>query len=551
VTGPAPLDLPSAQALARLAMLVDDARRRASDRSEPGSHVALIVLDGTVEYALWLVAQLADAAPKEEKPSLHKLEQSVRRGLEERDRPWAPRGRQGVDQLRRARNPAQHASVQFEPSQLDAWSEAATAYIDSLLVAALGIGVADLWLGLAVSDSLLKGRLVEAEQTLRSDEPQLAFDQAWSTFESALARWREQQGHVDESMAGIHVMGGAPGWGHEALQRMDTLERTSDALVFAPDAGEYVSLAHARDLRQSTGFAPDAEDARRAVRFACSWIVRWETWERGYPAERWTAWEATIEPPRIGDGKTPTIASVEPAPVTGYHGQAWWAVIVQLGNLPERGRGDWGHDLIDCLAEARATAQLRPLPIQRVSGPGPLGRLVVEFEPDIDADEFVRALNDAIVIADQRYRRRHDARRRRHEQVAALSSRWTDMLASASGGLVGLDGIVTRDVTDGEHFIARLRLTTGDRGMDLLAVAEVLRSCGGALAAAGVRDGVLEIETPPDDADLSEIREGVARAAQELQRRRSQRSAQDLRFQHFALRLRELLPKADADEPGS
>ncbi len=77
--------------------------------------------------------------------------------------------------------------------------------------------------------------------------------------------------------------------------------------MFANDASEYIWLEHAREEQEDTGWMPPPEEARRALLFATSWIVRWEIFNLGYPVDHWEAHRDSIQPPIIGQGRTPLL----------------------------------------------------------------------------------------------------------------------------------------------------------------------------------------------------------------------------------------------------
>lgn len=513
---------------------------RATDVSEPGRHLALIALDGAVEYALWLVVHTLGAPLKGDRPSFTELTRAVHKQLEADERDWSERGRAGVDQLRRARNPAQHASVQFDAGQLPAWTDATVAYIDSLLVAAFGLRIDDLVLALAVRDADLRERLASAERALQLGDPEIAFSMAWIAFEIAVGSWRETRTGVAAAFAEAPP----PVFrreGDDLRERLAVLEALADVQPFAPDLGEYFSLARARAQQEQSGWKPEEDDARRALRFATGWIVRWEVFTRGYPAERWFAWQAEIRPPTVGDGTTPSILHASAYAVRPVAGNPRWSVHAQLANVPEEGRGDWGVDLTQCFVDAgRETGE--ELRLHRLTFGGPSGRLTLELDPDVDADAVALALERAVRLADERYRSRLDRRQQDEDERRAREDQWRSALDRTSEGTLELVALHGEARGDGRHLVAELQLAGEATELEVLSVAELLRSRGGSLAGAGVRNSRVFAEAVDlDGPEGAAVRDALANAAAEVRRRRSAHAAALERYRAFAIRLEELL----------
>jgi hypothetical protein len=201
---------------------------------------------------------------------------------------------------------------------------------------------------------------------------------------------------LDDAVAAFNATERMPREGDDLRARLAVLEELVDVQPFAPDLGEYFSLAQARVQQEHSSWKPDAEDARRALRFATGWIVRWEVFTDGYPADRWFAWQAEIRPPTAGDGTTPTIVHASAYATRTAAGNSQWTVTAQVANVPEDGRGDWGVDLVKFFADpARVAGQsLRP---HRLSFGCLSGSLMIELDPGVDADLLANALTSAVV----------------------------------------------------------------------------------------------------------------------------------------------------------
>ncbi len=273
------MDPPTARALVRLRYALEHALALARDSSEPGAHIAIVALDGTVENALWLTARSYGAQVKQ-MASRQELLNRVRDALANAGRTWRPAGGPGVQQLNRARNDAQHAAVQFDAAQLPDWSAAARAFIDSILSAAFERPLSEVALADAVRDPHLADLLRRAEQAIDQSQPGVdAFALIGDAFDDARRRWREQQGHVfggwlpggPASQASLPALGMLD----TAISQDDRLTDFLEVVPFAGDLGEYSCFLSARRQQQQAAWTPDVDETRRALIFVSGWIVRW------------------------------------------------------------------------------------------------------------------------------------------------------------------------------------------------------------------------------------------------------------------------------------
>ena len=526
---------PTTAGLVRGRWLLEHAESLARDTSDPGRHLALIALDGAVEYALWLVVNTTGARVKGERPNFGDLIGAVRQHLDQMGRPWAETGHAGVDQLRRARNPAQHAGVAVDADQLPGWADAARAYIDSLWQAAFDTPLADLVLALSVSDDALRERLTRAERALDQGEPEIAFSLAWTAFERALNRWRETRHGAPASLIDVPAAV-FPRPDDELRRRITTVEQLLDVSPFASDLGEFVSLSRSRVEQETTAWVPEMQDARRALRFATGWIVRWEVFEHGYPAERWDKFQGAIEPPTLGLDH-PSVVEASAFVVRTAAGNTRWLVRAQIADIPERGRGDWGIDLAQCVTDALQQASDGGVRMQRLTFSRPGGVLAVEFDPDVDADAIGTALGRAVELADQRYRGRSARRAETERRRMLREEQWRAAIDDRAAGMLRLRAITTDQRADDVHFVAELSVGEGS-DVEVLTAAELLRSRGGWLANAGAHNGVVLVEAVDLTGEIGEtVRDGLATAAKEIARQRDLRDLEHERFADFAKRL--------------
>jgi hypothetical protein len=341
-----------------------------------------------------------------------------------------------------------------------------------------------------------------------------------------------------------------PGADDGVSRRLSEIEATLDIQPFATDMGEYFTLAGAR-AAQDNGWDPEAEDARRALRFAVGWIVRWEAFRSGYPSERWAEWQSRIEPPVAGDRTTPQILSASADVVQDGLGNRHWLVRAQIANIPEKGRGDWGSDISQCFADAAGEfdGDLRP---RRIGLYGRTGWVGIELSPGSDPDVTAATLRRMVELADRRYGERRSEREAREERRCALDRSWHELVAEAAPTVLAVAEVRWEVHHYGErYFVVLTRADPSAAQLELLLVADILRSRGGLLAGAGMRHDRLEIDsTRFSDQAASEVREALAAASQEVIRRRELLRVENEQYRVFTMRLRAEfgLPEGHAGE---
>jgi hypothetical protein len=538
---PAPrYPLPAASALAEVRWLLDDARARAASAIPPARRSAVIALDGAIESALWLVARALGQAPSRRMESFDALVSAVRSGLQHDGVQWREPGLDGILQLRQARNGAQHAAVRPEAVQLAEWADAAAAFVDGLLEAAFGVTTGDVGLALAIGDHALREELERAEQALRDGDAPVAFERAWTAFEEAVQRWTRSPAGGPPTPA---TMPPAYMASADADLRFEVarLRAFQDVQTFASDLGEYLALRRIAELLDGPAFTAAHDDALRAIRFTVTWIARWEAFERGYPDERWRGALEQLEPPAdpISDG--PAVIGLDAHPAVMERGNERWAVDVQLANVPDRARGEWGRDLLQCFADAVNCTGATI----RLMGMSPLsydGRLRVMLEPEADAAEVATVLHEAVRLADERHRRRIELRAECEAEASRRFEAWSTVIVGGSDGLLEVSPIRREVWNDGEHYRLTVGPTVDVTDVERLGLASVLREGGDKLAGIGAYRGSLELEaTSLSDEDLVAVRAAAARAAVWLREQQEQRLARAARLETFAQQLRALV----------
>src|SRR6202034_4213758 len=92
------LDSRSIADLVRLRAAIEHARLLADDLSDHGSRIALVALDGAVEYAMWLTVQSA-GLPLNERANFHDTMKTL---INHHKGAWEQHGRRGVLQIHTA-----------------------------------------------------------------------------------------------------------------------------------------------------------------------------------------------------------------------------------------------------------------------------------------------------------------------------------------------------------------------------------------------------------------------------------------------------------------
>lgn len=180
--------------------------------------------------------------------------------------------------------------------QLPNWRDAAIAFINSLCLVAFNVPLAEIMLANAVRDPELRARLQWSEQEV-VENPGQAFALALGAFDKARACWRAQRDAQVSAPSAQPVPSAPP------EPPLDDVSDFLEVQLFAGDAGEYIWLRRARQEHKWADWTPSPEQARRALLFVTSWIVRWEIFDQGYPAEVWEAHREAMKPPTAAMGR--------------------------------------------------------------------------------------------------------------------------------------------------------------------------------------------------------------------------------------------------------
>jgi hypothetical protein len=477
------LDHHSASDLVRLRSALLNAQRLAGDRSEVGRHTALIALDGVCEYAMWLSIQYLGLTLK---PAANWHDMLSRLG-DAHKATWKQPGRRGVVQMHAARNQAQHGGALPDPALLSDWRDATDSFVRSLVSSSYEHELDEVLLADAVSDIALRGLIAQSERELNAGRVDTALGAAVVALDDARRRWRDQQHDAYGLMALYAPFDDPP----EMLDASSRATDYADISVFADDLSEYHWLLATR--RQiALGIAPTADDASRALRFAYHWILRWQQFDAAYPRSRWQEQHAAVAPPVAGDGVTPQIVGMHAGARQKIGDRVWHEVTLEVANLPDRGRSDWGHDLTRALhlaAETHGVSIGDVIASQRL----PLsGQFKFFFDPELAGDCAAAVLTTTVVNATKLFAdRRRDA--------AELEQRVTDIASGLASGftedgaaIFGELGVTPHVRDDGEVFIVEVDF----RGSadELAHCAQIFRGLGGTLASASFADMRLTLE---------------------------------------------------------
>jgi hypothetical protein len=541
------IDLPNARALLRLRYAVEHAAWLARDQSEPGVHIAVIALDGAVEFALWIVAR-AYAAPLGETATRPNLLKAVHAILDPGigEDGWRPPGESSVDQLHRARNNTQHAAVPVDPSAVPDWSSAARSFIESLVETAFERPLSEVSLADAVRDEGLADLLHRAHERVEGPEPDpiAAFVLICRAFDDARRRWREQQAHI----YGRPVLEATHRTTLPAFGMLDPVvpqdERLADLLdvtPFANDLGEYSWFLASRRQQQEAGWSPDSADCRRALAFVSGWIVRWEVFDRGYPVEAWEKHRASLVPPVIGDGEGTTFIGGEAFMIAELPGgPAHCDVLVSLANIPDRAPGGWRSRLLQSLHDAATELEesIRFDGVQMF----PTGQLLLQCPLGCEADAVSRVVRRGIEITDARYRQWSEDESARRAERQKLRVELTAVIDSVRTGRRLFDTVeVTERAVDGKEVVT-LGLNFGDfRYEELNLCLDLFRSVPLFMPTDVVQSDRLTFEAfDITDENATVVRDTIHRCEDIVFERRKLHAHQRLTFQKFAGRIAEL-----------
>ncbi len=376
---------PSALAgLIRLRMMLERGLREAKDSSEPSRHIALVTLDGACEYSIRYSAHHRGLALKPQ-AGFH---EGIREVQELRGwKSTGPAGLRGVIELHGARNQVQHMGLLPDRELMSNWVMDAEAFIQELVKVAFDVQLGDVMLADAIRDVDLRSLLNEAERALNAEDTTKAFLITNQAFLKVRERWREQHGQARREDSGL----GASSAVRFPATPSDPLDHL-EVQVFATDMSRYTQLLTTRRHLEIGGPEPDDAEARSALLFVFDWILSWEIFDAGYPAERYTQYWQSVAPPQLDDGGPPRIAwHIQSFRLeTGAGREEEYEMLFQLANIPSWKTSTWGLDFSEALASAETE-------LGHTLGIFPsidfLGLLRVRFAVSVDPKDVALVLN--------------------------------------------------------------------------------------------------------------------------------------------------------------
>jgi hypothetical protein len=535
---------PSALAgLVRLRAMLERALREAKDSSEPSRQIALVTLDGACEYSIRFSAHHRGSALKPH-AGFHEGIREV-----QKLRGWkstGPAGLRGVIELHGARNQVQHMGLLPDRELMSNWVMDAEAFIHELVNVAFDVQLGDVVLAEAIRDPDLRTLLSEAERALNADDATRAFLITDQAFLKARERWREQHGQARREDSGVGAS--------SAVRFPATLSDSLDHLevdVFATDMSRYTQLLTTRRHLDPEigGPEPDDAEARSALLFVFDWILSWEIFDAGYPAERYTEYWQSVGPPRLDDGGPPEIAWH----VHSYRLEAGagreeeYEMLLQLANIPSWTTSTWGLDFPEALASAETELEHTTLGI--FPSIDFRGLLRVRVAVSADPKDVALVLNRAVDIATERHERRDEDLSAAQEEAAELRDSYTAVLQDvATGGVFGEATVTPELSSTGIRYTVGLTVPSATL-WDLNRAATIFSGQGGHLAGASYQAGTIVFEAFPSEEEraLESLRKAIKDSEEEILRYRKIAVEHERERQSFTQQIENLLGSAPPD----
>jgi hypothetical protein len=535
---------PSALAgLVRLRAMLERALREAEDSSEPSRQIALVTLDGACEYAIRFSAHCR-GLPLKPEAGFHTGLDLLRKALVGRKQ-WGQTGVRGVLELHAARNQAQHMGLLPDRELMSNWVMDAEAFIQELVKVAFDVHLGDVMLAEAIRDPDLRTLLSEAERALNADDATRAFLITDQAFLKARERWREQHGQARREDSGV----GASSAVRFPATPSDPLDHL-EVDVFATDMSRYTQLLTTRrhlDL-EIGGPEPDDAEARSALLFVFDWILSWEIFDAGYPAERYTEYWQSVGPPQLDDGGPPEIAWH----VHSYRLEAGagreeeYEMLLQLANIPSWTTSTWGLDFSEALASAETELGHTTLGI--FPSIDFRGLLRVRVAVSVYPKDVALVLNRAVDIATERYERRDEDMRAAREKAAELRESYAAVLRDvATGGVFGETTVTPELSSTGIRYTVGLTVPSATLS-DLNRAATIFSGQGGHLAGTSQQAGKIVFEAfPLEEQALDQLRKAIEGSEEEILRYRNIAVERERERQSFTRQIEDLLGSAPPD----
>jgi hypothetical protein len=389
------MDAVTSERLVELRMLLQEALARTGDRSIPGRHAALVLLDGVCEYAMALACNDLGIHRKQT-DNFQVTLQHLRNRLGPK---WTASGGKGVIDLHDTRNLAQHRGVRVDPAELPRWAVDAEQFVNALVSVTFGVALSELTFASMITHGEVREHLDAAEQALEAGQGMEALRCCMEGFEAARVCWRQERRDAEGSRP-MAPMRSKDLTAPDVRHAVKLVEDYAEITPFAADLGEYVWL---RSLIRTVeyGAPPTMEESRRAVTFVFSWVLRWEAFSARYTPDRYVTWRESLRPPETGEGHDMpvVIAATVEAEDFGPTGYGLVATL-QLADVPNDDQGAWIWDIGRALEDAEALQKLGIIVRPPFSTVTREGKVVMRRLPrDVDARALVRLVESAIQAA--------------------------------------------------------------------------------------------------------------------------------------------------------
>ncbi|NTW38594.1 MAG: hypothetical protein HGA44_01705 [Cellulomonadaceae bacterium] len=292
------LDTSHIQQLLELRSQLGDATRWATQAGPLQLTTAVVLLDGVVERALYIAAAFRGANPdaKKQFDGLHGI---VRDVLGEA---WTPPAWGHVLNLHRARNGAQHAGLAPNSDALVHWTNAVEAFTRWLVETAVGVDLGRVVLTDAVQDRELRQALELASAALAKGDAVESVTSSLGSVDMAELRWSEALGNPSRMLKNPfapqrRVQTGASDAAFVQAE-LEDLRRQVRLGTFAQDPSEVAWFARLRVEKLHVNI----DDADRALAFATSWILGFESAMSGWTHDRRARAERLARRVRQGAG---------------------------------------------------------------------------------------------------------------------------------------------------------------------------------------------------------------------------------------------------------
>lgn len=394
--------------LLTLRFMLGDATRWASQGGPERLTTAVILLDGVVERAVNLVAGEVgiSVGPRDDAVQVADKVRAARPA-------WKPPAWRDIVDLHRARNSAQHAGQRPHPDDIAPWTNAVGAFVRDVVETHLGLALDRLALTDAVRDEDLRAQLTMSAAALDAGDPESSVARSLKAVDLAESRWAamlqaprsgwQSMQRVPFGLERYRLLGSPRDPVERVAADVDGLKREVRLSTFAQDPADVAWFAR---LRTEAALV-NLEDAQRALAFATSWVLGYESAGAGYTHDRRDRAARDARHVRTGDG---------PARLGALRGAAatlrGTSISVQLEDVPAPDQFDaWRAVVRRLCTELNDGTPLRG----EVEADG---TATLEAEDDrIEHD--LRILSEALSRADDQIAADWDADSRRQQQMAA------------------------------------------------------------------------------------------------------------------------------------